>query len=415
LHGRQSAIKDRVGTVKVNVAVCGRFHFHNYIHYLDQARLLNRFYYSHKRSTDATNLGIQRERAVNLWAKEYLIRLHGKLTKGRLVPEFSPYYARLWQIQALRRWDRCDILHLMQHGTGLSLIRRAKQEGSVVIAEPVNQHPVAMNAIMNEEAERLGLKGMAQLHRNQKHQIEESFASDFLLAASRIVRNSFVERGYDPSRTAVLPYGVDLNSFHPIARAPKPQQTFTVISVGAISLRKGHIDLLEAWKKLAIPNAKLLLIGSISHEMAPILRRYDGLFRHIPFVSNRDLFQYYGQSSVFVLPSVEDGFGLVCAEAMACGLAVIVTENAGTADIVTHGKDGFIVRIRSPESIAEHIEMLYRDRTLRLAMSDAALAKARDELGWDTYANRLSGFYRYVLERGRQTGLCGEAHGTATQ
>jgi glycosyltransferase involved in cell wall biosynthesis len=383
----------------VNVAVCGRFHFHNYIRYLDQAGLLNRFYYSHKRSTDAAYLGIQRDRAVNLWAKEYLVHLHGRLTKGRLLREFSPSYADLWQRGVLRRWDRCDLLHVMQHGNGLALIRRAKQEGSIIIAEPVNQHPVDMNSIFNEEAERLGLRRIERLSKIQDRQVEESLAADYLLAASRIVCNSYVERGYDASRTAVLPYGVDLDRFHPIGQPAELDRTFTVICVGAILPRKGHIYLLEAWKKLALPDAELLLIGSISYEMTATLGRYDGLFRHLPFVPNHELFQYYARSSLFVLPSVEDGFGVVCGEAMACGLPVIVTNNAGAVDIVADGKDGFVVPIRSADAIAEHIEALYRDRELREAMSEAALTKARNELGWDKYATRLCDIYRSALEQ----------------
>jgi glycosyltransferase involved in cell wall biosynthesis len=395
--------------VKVNVAVCGRFHFHNYIRYLDQAGLLNRFYYSHKRSTDAANLGIQRDRAVNLWAKEYLVQLHARLTRGRLLPEFSPYYADLWQMRALRQWKPCDVLHLMLHGTGRSLIRRAKQEGATVVAEPVNQHPIGMNAILNEEADRLGLKGTQRLQRIQERQIEESLASDFMLSASHIVRDSFVDRGYDATRTAIVPYGVDLNRFHPVGGQAKQDIPFTVSSVGAISPRKGHIYLLEAWKKLALPDAELLLIGSMSPEMTPILGRYDGLFQHLQFVPNHELFHYYARSSVLVLPSVEDGFGLVCAEAMACGLAVIVTENAGTADIVTHGNDGFVVPIRSPDAIARHLEALYRDRELLQTMSKAALAKARNELGWDKYADRLSDFYRTAVNYNGRAEVSAEA------
>jgi glycosyltransferase involved in cell wall biosynthesis len=383
--------------VKVNVAVCGRFHYHNYVRYLDQAGLLNRFYYSHKRSTNSANLGIRRDRAVNLWPKEYLIRLHGILTKGRLIPEFYPYYADLWQIGALRRWDRCDILHLMLHGTGLSLIQRAKDEGAKVIVEPVNQHPVGMNAILDEEAQRLGLKRIRRLFRIQERQIEESLASDFLLAPSRIVRDSFTDRGYGMSRTAILPYGVNLNHFHPNAEKVEPDKTFRVICVAQISPRKGQIYLLEAWKKLNLFNAELLLIGAISSEMDDTLRRYDGIFRHIPFVPNQQLLQYYGRSSVFVLPSLEDGFAVVIGEAMACGLPVITTYNTGAADIVTHGKDGFVVPIRSPEAIAEHLELLYHNRELRDEMAKSALAKAQTELGWDIYAGRLCDLYRSIF------------------
>ena len=69
---------------------------------------------------------------------------------------------------------------------------------------------------MDEEADRFGLKPTRILGRIQQSQIEEADSSDFLLSPSRLVRDSFVEQGYEPERTAVVPYGVDLQRFHPL-------------------------------------------------------------------------------------------------------------------------------------------------------------------------------------------------------
>ena len=379
--------------MKINLAVCGKFHYHNYVQYLDQADLLGRFYYSHRLNTDAAALGISREHAVNLWVKQYALEAHDRLTRGWLVRELAPWYGDLWQRGVLRHWAKSDILHLLLHGTGRALIRRAKSDGSCVIVEAVNQHPEGMMAILSEEHERLGLKPI------HERLLEELAAADFLLAPSIIVRDSFVKRGYDHRRTATLAYGVDLNRFRPLStesRLPRGKP-FTVICVGQITPRKGHLYLLQAWKKLGLPNSELLLIGGVSLEMSPILRRYKGI-RHISKVPNSELREYYARSSVFVLPSLEDGFAVVCAEAMACGLPVITTVNTGAADIIADQKDGFIVPIRSPDAIAEHLELLYRDDGLRQEMSAAALAKARTELSWQRYAAQLRKFYYSVFE-----------------
>jgi glycosyltransferase involved in cell wall biosynthesis len=272
--------------VKVNVAVCGRFHYHNYVSYLAEAGLLNRFYYSHRVAKHLPWLATASDRAINCWPKEYLVRLHGMLTKGWLLPEFAPIYGELWQVGVLRRWHRCDLLHMMLHGTGLKLARRARNEGAKVIAEPVNHHPEKMNELLGEEADRFGLKSTHSLTRIQELQIEEAGSSDFLLAPSRAVRDSFVQHGYEPARTAVLAYGADLQRFHPLPDGMELNGTFRVICVAQVSLRKGQLYLLEAWEKLRLPNAELLLIGAISHEIKGSLRRYQGMFRHIPFVPN---------------------------------------------------------------------------------------------------------------------------------
>jgi glycosyltransferase involved in cell wall biosynthesis len=383
---------------KVNIAVCGRFHFHNYVRFIDQAGMLNAFYYSHKISTDAANLGIPTTQAVNRWLKEYLIYAHGIFTHGWLVPECAPFYTDLWQAGALRQWRKCDVLHLMLHGAGVKMIRRAKSEGASVMVEAVNQHPHGLNDILRDEAERLGLRFRRTLHRIQKRQLEELELADFVLAPSKIVRESFVKRGFEKSRTAVIPFGVDLARFHPVPDRGAAEKTFRVICVAQISLRKGQIYLLEAWRKLKFRNAELLLIGSISHEMAERLEDYKGMFRHIPSVPNHKLFEYYGRSSVFVLPTLEDGCSYVCGEAMACGLPVITTVNNGASDIVNHGANGFVIPIRSPESVAEHLETLYRDEALRSQMASAALMTARTELSWERYAARLCEIYSMLSE-----------------
>jgi glycosyltransferase involved in cell wall biosynthesis len=387
--------------VKLNIAVCGKFHYHNYVRYLEQAGLLSRFYYSHSLGTSAATLGIAPDRAINCWPKEYLIRLHAMLTRGWLIPELAPIYADIWQMGVLRRWKQCDLFHVMLHGTAHRLVRRAKREGATVLAEPVNQHPQALYEILREEAERWGLKTRRSLGGTQKNQLEESALADFLVAPSQIVRDSFVKRGFPRARTAVIPYGVDLNRFSPACYGKRSDRTFRVICVAQVSLRKGQLYLLQAWKKLGLRNAELLLIGAISYEMTSAIREYEGIFRHIPFVPNHRLRREYARSSVFVLPSVEDGFGYVIGEAMACGLPVVTTVNAGGADIICHAREGFVLPIRSPDAIAEALEILYRNEELREEMSRAALAKARSGLSWEVYFHRLRKLYQFLLSQGK--------------
>lgn len=385
--------------MKVNIAVCGKFHFHNYVKYIDQQGLLNRFYYSHKLTTNSRSLSVRRNKLVNVWVKEYLIHLHLRLFDNRGTEYFLPFYHDLWQALVKRRFSQCDIFHVMLHGTARKLIEKAKKGNSVVVGEPVNSHPEVLNAILNEEYELLSIKRKLNIQKSQRRLIQEVEMCDHLLVASRFIGDSFIQKGFASERVHIIPYGVDLRYFSPLSQEEKLQcdSKFRVICVAQISPRKGQVYLLKAWKKLNLPNSELLLIGAISHDMKSVLADYEGFFRHIPNVPNRKLRDYYGRSSVFVLPTVEDGFGVVISEAMACGLPVITTTNAGASEIIEHGKEGFIVPIRSPEEIAGYLELLYRNKELRQEMSRAALSKSQTCLGWEQYAHKLSDFYHSVF------------------
>jgi glycosyltransferase involved in cell wall biosynthesis len=96
--------------------------------------------------------------------------------------------------------------------------------------------------------------------------------------------------------------------------------------------------------------------------------------------------EHYAWADVFLLPSICEGSATVCYEALAAGVPVITTENAGS--VVRDGVDGFIVPIRDAEAVVERLEMLYRDRELLESMSRGAFARAR-EFTVEKYGERL--------------------------
>jgi glycosyltransferase involved in cell wall biosynthesis len=86
--------------------------------------------------------------------------------------------------------------------------------------------------------------------------------------------------------------------------------------------------------------------------------------------------EHYAWADVFLLPSICEGSATVCYEALAAGLPVITTENAGS--VVRDHTEGFIVPIRDASAIVERLETLHRDRALVESMSRAALERSRD-------------------------------------
>src|SRR5258706_9719704 len=112
-------------------------------------------------------------------------------------------------------------------------------------------------------------------------------------------------------------------------------------------------------------------------------------------VQQHRLKEIMSTSDVMVLPSVEDGFGLVQAQAMACGCPVIASQNTGAHDLFTDGKEGFIVPTRDSSAIANRLQQLADDPELRLGMSEAALQRVKSLEGWEQYGETM---YRIFSE-----------------
>jgi len=86
----------------------------------------------------------------------------------------------------------------------------------------------------------------------------------------------------------------------------------------------------------------------------------------------------------------------VLAQAMACGLPIISTTNTGAEDLITNGVQGFIVPIRSPESIREKIQWMLDNPAQRDQMAAAALERVKTLGGWDRYGDAVQSVYNQL-------------------
>lgn len=398
------------GGMRVNVAVCGVFHHRKYIGELSRRGVLGAFYYAHRRSTTAEALGIVSGEAFNLFAKEYLYRGGTKLLGPRSGRWLGPLSHDLWQWQLLRNWRDCDVFHLMLHGTGIKALEHAKARGAATLGEPVNAHPEVTRELLVAEHERLGLPPPEQLPKTQRRLLQEVTLCDHLLVASGWIKRSFEQRGFPSERIHVIPYASDPTHFYPPDDAERAalrgsDRRFRVLCVAQLVVRKGVHHLLEAWRQLGWPasDAELVIVGRLSEEMAGVMKRYEGLYTYITAVPHEQLRREYGRADVFVLPSIEDGFGLVGVEAMGCGVPLLTTANAGVADVVKDGVTGFVVPAGSPEPLAERLGELYRDRDRARAMGTAAAEASRGQ-GGVTWAQHVDGLVKLYQDIARKPG-----------
>jgi len=206
-------------------------------------------------------------------------------------------------------------------------------------------------------------------------------AADLILCGSEFVRESIRASRGPVERCHVVPYGVNLP--FSVVRSDV-RRRLRVLIVGAVGLRKGAPYVLAAARTLN-GKAEFRMAGQL--DVTPYAQKLLG--EHITLlgpVPRPEIHRQFAWADVFLLPSLCEGSATVCYEALAHGLPVITTSNAGS--VVRDGRDGFIVPIRDAVAIADRVERLAGDEDLWAEMSANARLRAAD-YSLEKYGERL--------------------------
>ncbi len=218
--------------------------------------------------------------------------------------------------------------------------------------------------------------------------------ADIILVPSRKAAETFLAAGLPPEKLQYVGRGVDAERYSP---GTQQQGLFRLIFVGALIKRKGVHHLLEAWKKLALKDAELVLVGTLHDEMKPALSQ-NGIssVRHVGFSSSVQT--ELQRSSAFVFPSECEGFAKVTLEAAACGLPLITTEESG--DALVDGVNGVVIPPNDPNALAAAILNLYQRQDELPAMGLRGRERVLSCLTWDHYRQRiLHGYSRAMATK----------------
>ena len=281
------------------------------------------------------------------------------------------------------RLQPCDIFIGMS-GIAVSSAQAARERyGARVFLERGSVHVRLQNAILRSLCARGFSADVVPDYMLQRELLGYKLA-DRVVVPSRLAEESFVANGYPPARLFRNPYGVDLGMF-PITPAPKVTAP-SLLFVGAWSYQKGADVLCAAMRELG--DAKLVHVGSFQDAPIPS----EKWFRHVDPVPQWRLTGYYGEASVFVLPSRQEGLALVQAQALASGVPIVCTDRTGGADLKAILSDGdwvTVVPADNASALARGMrEMLAKSAMLRGARD--LFGEARGELSWRSYGQRYS-------------------------
>lgn len=210
----------------------------------------------------------------------------------------------------------------------------------------------------------------------------------------------------------VIPNGIDPARFANLPPANVQKQGPTVLSVGAVKLRKGTLELVRAMAivRESLPDVHCVIIGSLDAspgytEQIRAEINLLGLDEHVHLlghVPEETLLAWYGAADVFVLPSMNvgrkfEGYGLTYMEASAAGLPVIGTTDCGAEDAIVDGETGLLV----PQSdvtaaLPAAIMSLLTNPQLAAQMGAAGRERAQHQT-WDRTASQMIALYERVL------------------
>jgi len=278
---------------------------------------------------------------------------------ARTLPTYAAECMRFRLFPLFDRWAQSLLRPGHHFFTGYAFangcMSRVKTWGAFAFLDAWNSHPIEFWNLLSEEQHLWGSRHPS-VSPFFKDLVQGSVAAaDYIFTSSTFVRNSFLKQGFDPARLLLCPYPIDLEVYQPAAERRPANRPFTVLHVGGLSLRKGAPYLLEAFRLIRKeePNAVLRIKRHIRDDAEEVLRRYADL--PIEWSESLDLAGHvrrYQNSDLLLFPSIEDGFALVVAEALACGLPVITTPNTGASDLIRPGQNGEVVPIRDPGALA---------------------------------------------------------------
>lgn len=382
--------------MKVSIVVPGRLHAFNLAYELQKHKVLHCMVTSYP-YFEVKKYGINKEHVKSVVSKEIIQRVYLKIFKT--YPPFALINRWFGFLSAYKLPMDSDI-YVLWSGVSLWSIKRIRKHNpkAKIIIERGSSH-------IEKQDELLKLIYGKRIISNHVLNIElkEYALADYISVPSIFAKNSFLEKGFKNEQILLNNYGVDLSDFYVQKNNPlaiENKKALVVGYAGTMSAQKNVKGIIESVKELVDSglNIKLHLVGSIDKST------FDEKLLDYSFVNyyhkmpQKELVNFYNAIDVFIQNSVQEGLSMVILQAMACGKAIIATENSGAADFIEDGKEGFIIPIMNNLMLKEKIKYFYENTDKVFEMGNMAMNKVNSGYKWEDYGERAVLNFKFILK-----------------
>jgi len=295
--------------------------------------------------------------------------------------------------------DQIDVIHTWPLAA-MRTLETAKELGITTVIERPNAHTRFAYEVVARECERIGVALPADhehaFNASKLRQEEAEYElGDYLLCPSEFVVKTFREQGFAPQRLLRHIYGYDERVYFPSSAERPPREGLNALFVGVCAVRKGLHFALEAWlRSPASERGTFRIAGAFIPEyeqkLAPMLAHPS-----VQALGHRtDVPELMRDSDVLMLPSIEEGFGLVCTEAIGSGCVPLVSD--ACTELCVHEQDSLVHTVGDVNALAEHLTLLHENPD-RLAEMRAACLQAAPSLTWSAAGRRLLDAYEQAI------------------
>ena len=312
-----------------------------------------------------------------------------------------------WQSKRyLKKYSKTrDVVFHVRSGAGHGgAIRLAHKLGIPVIVDHSIAHPVYMEENLRSEFEKNGMKfDLGVSSPFWRLIVEDCEWADVLLVNSLFVRDTFVEQGYPAEKIKVVYLGTrpDFFGLRNVRATERGGRKMRLLFTGGFGFRKGAEYILDAIRilidKAPVP-FEMDIVGDFCGAKA-LIEKYKNDNLPVVFhgpVPQDDLKRFLAQSDIYVFPSLAEGCACSGMEAMAAGLCVVATHEAGLP--IEDGVNGCIVPSKDASAVAEKIlHLMARPEDVdQIGTNASKLIQTR--YTWELYAQNVTNIYKDLLK-----------------
>jgi len=267
-------------------------------------------------------------------------------------------------------------------GMAVESAKQAKLYGAKIIIERGSSHVLEQERLVKKQNQ-----GLSAFY--IERELESYRTADYITVLSTHAAQSFVDNGFDKNKIFINPLGVDLEKFK---NSDRPQNTsFNILFVGGWSYRKGVDLLVKAINEN--PQWTLTHVGMVVDIEFP---KNNSRVRTLGHKEHNEIVEIMKSHNVLVLPSREDGFGMVLLEALACGLPVIASDKTGAPDIkdlMDHPEWVEVFQNNSLVCLIEGIKKMEKKEAKIPFSRELLTENDKITFSWDGYVGR---YYEFI-------------------